>query len=150
MFSILGGGPLRFGPQDTPRPGRTVTWRSADPADPAIVDGGTAITEWRASPHVAGALVAALPASISRGVTLRQLWVGGRRATRPVQYAVNLDGPSSTLAFSLFRTRITIICYAFRVETGPYFVPGLSHGMLIELRQALVSYQDYHMVCVSS
>ena len=33
---------------------------------------------------------------------------------------------------------------------SPYFVPGLPHGMLIELRQALISYQDYHMVCLPS
>ena len=33
-------------------------------------------------------------------------------------------------------------------EAGPYLVPGLPHGML-ELRQALVSHQDYHMVCSS-
>ena len=35
------------------------------------------------------------------------------------------SGPSSITASSLssFRTRITI-CYAFRVETGPYFVSG--------------------------
>ena len=35
-------------------------------------------------------------------------------------------GPSSPFAFSFCRTRITT-CYAYRVEAGPYFVPGLSH-----------------------
>ena len=30
------------------------------------------------------------------------------------------------------------------------FVPGLPHVMLIELRQALISYQDYRMLCLSS
>ena len=28
---------------------------------------------------------------------------------------------------------------------SPSVVPGLSHVMLIELRQALISYKDYHM-----
>ena len=32
-------------------------------------------------------------------------------------------GPPRPFAFSVFRTRI-ITCYAYRVETGPYFVPG--------------------------
>ena len=27
-----------------------------------------------------------------------------------------------------------------------YFVPGLPHVILIELRQALISYQDYHVL----
>jgi hypothetical protein len=91
---VVSGGPLSFGPEDTPRQGRTVTWRSADPSNPAIVDGGTPLTGWAPSAHVKGALVAPLPASVPRGVILRQLWVNGRRAQRPVQYAVNLDGRS--------------------------------------------------------
>ena len=33
---------------------------------------------------------------------------------------------------------------------SPYFVPGLPHVMLIELGQALISYQDYRMLCSSS
>ena len=35
-------------------------------------------------------------------------------------------GPHS-IAFALFRTRITACCYPDRVETGPHFVPGLPH-----------------------
>ena len=41
-----------------------------------------------------------------------------------------------------FRTRITAR-YPGPVETGPDFVPGLPHAFLIQLRQALISYQDY-------
>ena len=68
----------------------------------------------------------------------------------------------------LFRTRITA-CYYYRVETGPYFVPGLPHAtrmliemrlalyfvpglphaILIELRLALISYQDYDMLLLT-
>ena len=49
----------------------------------------------------------------------------GRRHTgRHVPLAALRPGLSSSLALSLlFRTRITS-CYAYRVETGPHFVPG--------------------------
>ena len=40
-------------------------------------------------------------------------------------------------------------CAADRVEAGPYFVPGSPHVMLIELRQALNSYQDHHMLLLT-
>ena len=33
-----------------------------------------------------------------------------------------------------------------RVATGPHVVPGLPHVTLLELRLALISYQDYHML----
>ena len=40
-----------------------------------------------------------------------------------------------------------------RVETGPYFVPALPQCLviliMIELRQGLTSYQDYHNVLLS-
>ena len=39
---------------------------------------------------------------------------------------------------------------AARLARSPYFVPGLPHVMLIESRQALISCQDYHMLCLSS
>ena len=39
-----------------------------------------------------------------------------------------------------FRTRITA-CYAYRVEAGPDFAPGLPHVTRIELRQALILYE---------
>ena len=32
---------------------------------------------------------------------------------------------------------------------SPYFVPGLPHVILLELSQALISYQDYHMLLLS-
>ena len=36
-----------------------------------------------------------------------------------------------------------------RAATGPHFVPGLPHvTTLIELRLALISYQDYHMMLI--
>ena len=34
--------------------------------------------------------------------------------------------------------------------SSPRFVPGLPHVILIELRQALISYQDYHVLFGSS
>ena len=41
-------------------------------------------------------------------------------------YAVAVRGPSSPFAFCIFRTRITI-WYPDRVETDPYFIPGVPH-----------------------
>ena len=33
-----------------------------------------------------------------------------------------------------------------RSSPYPYFVPGLTHAVFIELRQAFISYQDHHML----
>ena len=44
-------------------------------------------------------------------------------------------GPSSRLAFSSFRTRITT-CYPNRVDAGPDFVPGLPHVVAHSRRPA--------------
>ena len=32
---------------------------------------------------------------------------------------------------------------------SPYFVPGLPHVILLELSQAFISYQDYHMLLLT-
>ena len=56
--------------------------------------------------------------------------------------------PSILFAFSLFRTRIAT-WYAYRVEKGPHFVPGLPNVTLIELRKASILYQDYHMLLLT-
>ena len=41
-------------------------------------------------------------------------------------YQKALQGAAVARGFALFCTRITT-CYAYRVETGPYFVPGVPH-----------------------
>ena len=90
----MAGGPLSLGSLDGGSHGHQITWRSADLSRPAIVDGGTRVTGWKRSPIVKGAFVAPLPLTIEHGAILRQLWVNGARAQRPVVYAVNLDGRS--------------------------------------------------------
>ena len=57
-------------------------------ASPAVIDGGTRVVGWAPSAAVVGALVAPLPPKIAASAPLRQLWVGGRRATRPREYVV--------------------------------------------------------------
>lgn len=85
---------LELGPDDGGQhPGQMVRWTSDNPHDPAVIDGGFVIPgPWVPSAEIKGALVAPLPAETPANVTLRQLWVGGRRASRPVVYAVDLDG----------------------------------------------------------
>ena len=49
--------------------------------------------------------------------------------------------------------QLVVVDYAVPSSPGllyPYFVPGLPHAMLIELRQALISYQDYHMLLLGN
>ena len=69
-----------------------------------------------------------------------------------VRGTVNLDDKltdlcAETCAFPNERSR-TFAHQGTLLETAPCFVPGLPHVMRIELRQALSSYQDYHMSCV--
>lgn len=77
-------GPLDGGGGDDN--GRWVTWRSADPAHPAVVGAPIKVTGW--TPHRSNpkALSAPLPANVSKGTALRQFWVNGLRAERPVVY----------------------------------------------------------------
>ena len=42
-----------------------------------------------------------------------------------------------------------VLCLVYRVEAGSHFVPGLPHVMVIELRQALISYRDCRILCLS-
>eukprot|EP01079_Euglenida_sp_SAG-EU17-18_P005370 gene5370-5393_t len=72
---------LALGPEDG-----GVAWASSDPANPAVVSGGTPVTGWRAHPTLAGVLTAPVPPSLPPGATLRQLWVNGARAERPYEY----------------------------------------------------------------
>ena len=113
---LLGGrhrvppGGLALGARDGGQsPAQRVVWRSDDGRSPATVDGGVALPgPWTPSGKVKGALRAAVPPQLlarlggagaagesptaNTAATLRQLWVGGRRAQRPVLYAVNQDG----------------------------------------------------------
>lgn len=67
--------PLRLGAQDSGREGHTVRWTSAPGAKP-VLSGGERITGWGADAD--GTWTARVP----EGVTPRQLFVDGERATR--------------------------------------------------------------------
>lgn len=67
--------PLRLGAADSGRNGRTITWTAAPGAHP-VLSGGQDITGWHRNAD--GTWSAGVPA----GVTPRQLFVDGRRATR--------------------------------------------------------------------
>ncbi|MFM9369970.1 right-handed parallel beta-helix repeat-containing protein [Streptomyces sp. Da 82-17] len=78
---LLAGGtyeldrPLRLGPEDSGRDGRTVTWSAAPGARP-VLSGGRELTGW--TPGADGTWTAKAP----EGVTPRQLFVDGERAVR--------------------------------------------------------------------
>ncbi|MBO0913114.1 right-handed parallel beta-helix repeat-containing protein [Streptomyces laculatispora] len=67
--------PLRLGAADSGKNGRTITWTAAPGAHP-VLSGGQDITGWHRNAD--GTWSAGVPA----GVTPRQLFVDGRRATR--------------------------------------------------------------------
>lgn len=67
--------PLELGAADSGKDGRTVTWSAAPGARP-VLSGGQDITGWQQNAD--GTWTAGVPA----GVTPRQLFVDGRRATR--------------------------------------------------------------------
>lgn len=68
-------GPLRLGARDSGRDGHTVTWGAAPGAHP-VLSGGRALAGW--SPHGDGTWSTRVP----DGVTPRQMFVDGKRATR--------------------------------------------------------------------
>ena len=80
----VGGGPLRLGPADAGK--GTVVWRSADPSDPAVLGAPIRVTGWKPHPTIKNAFSAPLPSNVSRGSPLRQLWVSGQKAERPVLF----------------------------------------------------------------
>ena len=59
------------------------------------------------------------------------------RPGQAVRHARGAHGPSSPFAFSLFRTKVLNACYAYRVERGPFFVPGLPHAVAHSRRPLL-------------
>jgi hypothetical protein len=84
----VGGRPLRLGGADGGADGAQVTWRSADPANPAVIGAPIRITGWLPHPDVKGALIASVAGNpnITKTTPLRQLWVDGQRAERPKVY----------------------------------------------------------------
>ena len=83
----VGDAPLVLGPQDGGSADAPVVWRSADPANPAIVAAPIRVTGWKPHATIKHALVAPLPSNLSKGAALRHFWVGGTRATRPTVFA---------------------------------------------------------------
>lgn len=73
---------------------RSITFRSADPRAPAVIDGGAQLTGWSQRTHNgAPAYAAAVPQGVlPDGAVVRNLWVAGQRASR-----VTLTNPASAL-----------------------------------------------------
>jgi hypothetical protein len=88
----VGDGPLTLSKAHAGRSDSWVTWRSADPSHPAVLGGPIQITGWRQHPTKVGAFVASLPPNISEGTPLRQLWVNGERAERPLVHGHGRQG----------------------------------------------------------
>lgn len=80
----IGNSPLSLGPADSGQSGQPVVWKSASAADPATIGAPIRITGWKQHPNVTGALIAPIPSNITRGTSIRQLWVADQRAERPV------------------------------------------------------------------
>ena len=82
----VGDRPLALGPSDGGRGAGWVTWRSLNPELPATVGAPIPVLGWKAHPTVKGALIAPLPANVTKGSALRQFWVAGKRAQRTRVY----------------------------------------------------------------
>jgi hypothetical protein len=88
----VGDGPLALLEPHAGRDGGWVVWRSTDPWNPAVLGGPIRITGWRQHPTQPGALVAPLPPNTTKGAALRQLWVNGERAERPLVHGHGRQG----------------------------------------------------------
>eukprot|EP01043_Picozoa_sp_COSAG02_P061182 COSAG02_NODE_8167_length_2681_cov_2.087529_2_plen_502_part_00 len=82
----VGSQPLELTSADSGRNGAVVTWRSHDSSLPAVVGAPIKIQGWKPHATIKGAMTAPLPANITKGSALRQLWVGGSRAQRTRVY----------------------------------------------------------------
>ena len=85
--------------------------------------------------------IAALYALLRRHPPTLRHWLTEHVFPRTMQYQrEKLSACGQALGGDmLFQTR----------ASSPYFVPGLPHVILIELRQALRSYQDYHVLSLA-
>ena len=80
--------------------------------------------------------------------------LSAQAATRFCSSARTPATPPSPPATALARCRPVILFFVpglphvtlIELRLAPHFVPGLPHVTLVELRLALISYQDYHML----
>ena len=104
----VGDTPLTLGPEDGGTGDATVTWRSFGGLEnPATVGAPQRVTGWKTHPSVKGALMAPLPKNVSKGATLRQLWVNGLRAERPKVYGHGRQPGDNRNGFCLNLTNVT-------------------------------------------
>ena len=82
----VGSRPLELTSADSGRNGAVVTWRSHDSSLPAVVGAPIKVQGWKPHATIKGAMTAPLPANITKGSALRQLWVDGKRAERTRVY----------------------------------------------------------------
>ena len=101
----VGNTALVLGPEDA-----NTHWRSADEGHPALMGAPIKVTGWKAHPSVAGALVAPLPSNVTKGSTLRQLWVNGARAERPRIHGHGLQQASERQLVQPQRSPVGVLC----------------------------------------
>jgi len=109
----IGNSPLTLGPLDGPKAGGMVTWRSADPLNPAIMGAPIKITGWKPHPTVKNAMVAPLPSSITKGSILRHFWVNGTRADKTRGYPGKVNATNWSQNGTLNTTNLPIGGYDF-------------------------------------
>lgn len=98
--------PLRFTASDGGQNGYTVRWRASAGAHP-VLSGGIAVSGWR----LADARRGVWSADIPQGIDPRQIWVGGRIATR-----ASVRAPRSSFEFHEWGIRITDHAWKFLAE----------------------------------
>ena len=99
--------PLSLGPRDGGTHGGSVTWRSYYPHDPAVLGAPVRITGWKPHPTHPTAFSAPLPSNITKGTALRQFWVDGERATRPMLFGHGRQKGDNRDGFCLNLTNAT-------------------------------------------
>jgi hypothetical protein len=133
----VGSSPLVLGPLDGAVDGGSVTWKSADEANPASFVSAHLLTRcspgrytprcsglltpvccnqgapirvtgWKPHATLKGAFSAPLPAAnVTKGSALRQLWVGGARAERPRVHGTGLQQGDNKMGRCLNLTNAT-------------------------------------------
>ena len=103
----IGDSPLVLGPRDGAAHGGSVTWKSADQGNPATLGAPIRVTGWKPHAAIKGAFSAPLPANVTKGTALRQLWVDGLRAERPRIHGTGIQQGDNKMGRCLNLTNAT-------------------------------------------